>query len=129
MLRKLLFVIAVLSIPLAVLHPVDVVMGQSVGPTVHSAGFNAFSADVARLNKRYRNDEGYEHFIELVEVSASAVQLTAHERWIEAPLPDRQRSLNLMVNLWALRSSATENNTVTLLIVDERGIPVMKGSR
>lgn len=124
--RKLLFV-ASWAVLLTLFHPVDSAVGQTPGPTRHSAHFSVFSADVARLNARYRHEEGYEHFVDIVEVSKSAVQLTAHERWIKAPLPDRQRSLNLMVNLWALRSG--EEQTVTLLIVDARGIPVMKGSR
>jgi len=99
------------------------------GPLRHSPGFMAFARDLERLNTRYRHEQGFEHFVDVVEVSASAVQLTAHERWIEAPIEDRQRSLNLMVNLWALRADETTDTVVTLLIVDERGIPVMKGSR
>lgn len=123
MIRQTLLAAALLM----VFHPVDSVMGQTPGPTRHSAHFSVFSADVERLNDRYRHEEGYEHFVDIVEVSESAVQLTAHERWIKTPLSDRQRSLNLMVNLWALRSG--DEQPVTLLIVDARGIPVMKGSR
>lgn len=99
------------------------------GPLRHTPGFMAFSRDVERLNNRYRHAEGFEHFVDIVEVSASSVQLTAHARWIKAPIEERQRSLNLMVNLWALRAEEAPDTKVTLLIVDERGIPVMKGSR
>ncbi len=92
-----------------------------------SDGFRAFRKDVERLNRKRTTSGEFAWFERADEIGVGAVTLVAHDAWVNAPLKDRQSSLQIMVNLWSMRTGLDEG--IKLIITDSRGIPLMHGTR
>jgi len=96
-------------------------------PFAVSQAFIAFQSDVERMNNQRVAGGDPPWFARVLETGKGSVQLIAHPTWVKAPIEDRQSSLQLMVNLWSLRTGLDKG--ILLIISDANGIPLMHGSR
>jgi len=96
-------------------------------PYAVSQAFIAFQSDINRMNDQRVSDGDPPWFARALETGKGKVQLIAHPTWVKAPIKDRQSSLQLMVNLWSLRTGLDKG--ILLIISDANGIPLMHGSR
>lgn len=97
------------------------------GSAAMKAVFDAFIADVTRLNSRAEQTLGFQFFTEMEVVGERMLQLTATDQWVASSEVDREQNLRTLVMLW--RSHDTSDQPVSINIIDARGNPVLGSGR
>ncbi len=108
---------------------VDTVLRGSTAakPAKGSPNFEAFRKDMAKLNEQARRTASFPFFTKIEDMGDSIIRLTAHDGWLEAPRADREKNLNVILELWAAHEGT--GLPVAVNIVDRRGKLVMSKSQ
>ncbi len=89
--------------------------------------YDAFVRDIEKLNDRVSPVSGFPFFTNVESLGDGIVLVTAHDRWLAAPLSDRESDLNTLFDLWSEHEAS--RLPIAVIIVNSRGKVVMRKAR